>query len=106
MSDDESVDQDQVDLQEAVLGYNILVDGEYVGGLEAVPGRLEHIEVAPHMEGQGVGRAAFRAFIELSKEHDERRVVTNNAVNPKMEHILESEGFEENPEGIGWVKEV
>lgn len=93
-------------LTEGVLGYNILVDGEYVGAIEGVPGELEYIEVEMHLEGKGVARAALDEFIALSGAHGISEVTTNNAVHPAMEHVLETEGFERVSDGIGWVKEI
>lgn len=109
MSDADDIDQvnpDDVTLTDGMSGYNILVDGEYVGAIEGLPGKIEHIEVEMHWEGKGVARAAFDGFIALSRAHGVSEVTTNNAVNPAMEHILETEGFEEQSDDIGWVKEV
>jgi GNAT superfamily N-acetyltransferase len=102
----DNVDTDDVHLSEAVLGFNISVAGEHVGTIEGVPGQLDHIEIQSHWEGKGVGRAALNNFIELSREHGEEEVTTNNAVHPAMEHILDTEGFSENPDGIGWAKKI
>lgn len=30
----------------------------------------------------------------------------NNATHPAMEHILETEGFEKQPNEIGWMKNI
>jgi len=100
------INPNNVTLTEGTLGYNILVEGEHVGAIEGVPGHLEHIEVELHWEGKGVGRAALKAFIDLSREQGVSEVTTNNAVHPAMEHILKTEGFEEQSDGIGWVKDT
>lgn len=105
-SDIDQVDSEDVELTEAFLGYNILVEGERTGAIEGVPGSLEHIEVEMHWEGKGVARAALNEFISLSREHGETTVTTNNATHPAMEHILETEGFEQSSDDIGWEKEV
>jgi GNAT superfamily N-acetyltransferase len=97
-----SVDDYQVTLEEAMLGYNILVDGKYVGAIEGIPGQLEYLMVEPHWQGKGVGRAALRTFIDLSRYHDKPAVETNNALDPAMEHLLTTEGFEQTD--TGWRK--
>ena len=105
-SDADRVNPEDVELTEALLGYSVLVNGERVGSIEGLPGSLEYIEVELHWEGKGVARAALHEFISLSREHNVTKVTTNNATHPAMEHILETEGFEENSDGIGWEKEV
>ena len=105
-SDIDQVNPGDVELSEAFLGYNILVDGERVGAIEGVPGSLEHIEVDMHWEGKGIARTALNEFISLSQEQGETTVSTNNATHPAMEHILKTEGFEESSDGIGWEKEI
>jgi GNAT superfamily N-acetyltransferase len=100
------IDPEDVTLTDGVLGYKILLNGQYVGGLEAVPGRLEHFEVELHWQEKGIARAALNEFIQFSKECGESEVITNHAIHPAMEHILETEGFEEQTDGIGWVKEI
>ncbi|WP_188877472.1 GNAT family N-acetyltransferase [Halarchaeum grantii] len=102
----EEVEPEEVRLDEAMLGYNIYVCGEYAGAIEGVPGSLEHLVVEMHWEGKGVGRTALRKFIELSRAEGCSVVTTNNDVHPAMTHILETEGFEEQTDGIGWEKEV
>jgi len=57
-------------------------------------------------EGKGIGRAAVREFITLSRDHGEKTVVTNNTVNPAMTHILRTEGFEQRSDEIGWKKDI
>lgn len=104
--DVDQVDPEGVELTEAFLGYDILVNGERVGAIEGRLGYLEHIEVEMHWEGKGVARAALNEFISLSREHGETTVTTNNATHPAMEHILETEGFEESSNDIGWEKEI
>jgi len=102
----EEVKPEDVRLEDGMLGYNIYVCGEYAGGIEGVPGSLEHLEVEMHWEGKGVGRSALREFMELSRSEGCSIVTTNNDVHPAMTHILETEGFEEQTEGIGWEKEL
>lgn len=104
--DIDQVEQGDVTLADAFLGYNIRVNGENAGFIEGIPGMLEHIEVEMHWEDKGVARAALNEFIELSQEHGESEVTTSNVVHPAMEHILETEGFEEQTDDIGWVKEI
>jgi len=104
--DFDRVTPDDITLADGVLGYNILVHGEQAGAMEAVPGQLEYIELEGHREGKGVARAALKKFAELSREHGETELSTNNPTHPAMEYILESEGFEPNADGIGWSKEL
>lgn len=109
MSDPDKIDQvstEDVEFTEATLGYAILVNGTYVGAIEGVPGKLDHIEVEPHWEGKGIARAALREFICLSRDYGISEVIVNNAVHPAMEHILKTEGFEENPDDVGWKIEI
>ena len=106
-SDDiDEVEPEDVLLTEGTLGYNILVQGEHVGAIEGNPGHLEYIEIEMHWERKGVARSALRKLMELSRLHGEPKLETNNAVHPAMAHILETEGFEEDPDGEGWVKEL
>jgi len=105
-SDIDRVDSEDVELTEAFLGYNILVDGERTGAIGGVPGSLEHIKMEMHWEGRRVARAALNEFISLSREHGETTVIMNNATHPAMEHILETEGFKKCSDDIGWEKEV
>ena len=100
------VDMEKVHLEDGALGYNIYYEGYQVGSIEAIPGKLEHIAVEMHWEGKGIGRAAVRKFVALSREHGENVVITNNAVNPAMKHILETEGFEQRSDEVGWKKEI
>lgn len=100
------VNPDRVTLEEGMLGYDILVEGESAGAIEGVPGHLEYIEVDMHWKGKGVGRAALNAFIDLSREQGVSEVTTNNAVHPAMEHILKTEGFKEQSDDIGWMKNI
>jgi len=104
--DIEEVQRQDILLTEAMLGYDILVAGEHAGNIEGTPGQLEHIEIHPYWEGKRVARAAVNAFIELSQAHGHSTLTTNNAVHPAMEHILETEGFEERSDDIGWMKEI
>ena len=109
MSDPNEISQvstEDVELNEARLGYAILVNGTYVGSIEGIPGKVEHIEVEPHWEGKGIARVALHEFVCLSRDHEIPEVTVNNAVHPAMEHILETEGFEEVSEGIGWKIET
>jgi GNAT superfamily N-acetyltransferase len=100
------VDPEDVSLVDAPLGYNILVKDVYAGAIEGIPGQLEYVEVDPHWQGKGVARAAVNDFIELSRKNGLSEVTTNNALDPAMEHILKTEDFEQQSEGIGWVKEI
>lgn len=104
--DIDEVDPEDVLLTEGTLGYKILVRGEYVGAIEGYPGHLEYIEIEMHWEGKGVARSDIRKLMELSRLHGESTLETNNAVHPAMEHILETEEFEEDSDGVGWVKEL
>jgi len=109
MSDPDEISQvstEDVELAEAGLGYTILVNGTYVGAIEGIPGKLEHIEVEPHWEGKGIARAALHEFVCFSRDHGIPEVTVNNAVHPAMEHILETEGFEKVSEGVGWKIET
>jgi len=106
LEDIDRVNPDDVSLTEGPMGYTILVDGQRVGAIEGLPGQLEHISVELHLEGKGIGRAALNEFIELSRFCGASEVTTNNATHPAMEHILETEGFEEKDDGIGWVKDI
>lgn len=101
----DEVPPEKVTLVEGIIGYQIHVDGEYAGAIEGVPGKLQHFVVEMHWQGKGVGRAALQEFVELSAEHGESEVVTNNVMHDAMEHILETEGFEPREE-IGWVKRL
>lgn len=104
--DVDTVSRADVELTEAVLGYSIQVYGERAGAIEGVPGRLEYIVVEPHWEGKSVARSALAAFVELSRDHGEPAVTTNDAIHPAMEHILETAGFERRSGEIGWVKPI
>lgn len=109
MSESDEINQvstEDVELSEAGLGYAILVNGTYVGTIEGVPGKLEHIEVEPHWEGKGIARAALHEFICLGRDHGVPEVTVNNAVHPAMEHIPETEGFEKDSEDVGWTIET
>lgn len=102
--DFERVRREDVSLMEGPLGYTIRVHGQYAGAIEGKPDRLEYIEIDLHWEGKGVARAALNEFIELSREHSEAEVSTNNATHPAMEHILRTEEFERPPQGAKWEK--
>jgi GNAT superfamily N-acetyltransferase len=107
MEDDTTqVDPEDVILTKGTLGYNILLNGEYVGAIEGFPGKMEMIEVELHLQDKGIGRAAVNEFIALSQAHGVSEVTTNNVMHPAMEHILESEGFEKRSEEMGWVKSI
>lgn len=101
-----AVSPEDITLTEGTLGYNILVRGEHVGAIEGYPGHLEYIEIEMRWEGKGVARSALRKLIDLSRTYDKSTLETNNAVHPAMVHILETEGFDEDPDGVGWVKEL
>ena len=100
----DKVDPDNISLVEGVLGYNILVRSEHAGSIEGYPGRIEYITVELPWEGKGVARAAVNEFIKLSRNEGVSKVTTNNAMHPAMEHILETEGF--NEQSDGWEREV
>lgn len=109
MSDPDEISQinpKDVSLTEAELGYAIVVDKTYVGAIEGVPGKLEHIEVEPHWEDKGIARAALNEFVSLSQDCGISEVMVNNAVHPAMEHILATEGFKKRSDGIGWKMEL
>lgn len=107
LADDlERVRQEDISLTEEPLGYTIRVHGEYAGAIEGRPGRLEYIAVELHWQGKGVARAALNEVIELSREHGESEVSTNNVTHPAMEHILRTEEFERRSQGAKWVKEI
>ena len=74
--DIDHVDSKNVTLTEAMLGYDIFVDGVHVGSTEGLIGQLDHIEVHPHWEGKGVSWAALDTFIELSREHGVSKLTT------------------------------
>jgi hypothetical protein len=98
------VDPENVSLVEALLGYDIRVQGEYAGGIEGYPGYLEYIEIDLLWEDKGVARAGLNKLIELSKKEACSKITTTNAMHPAMEHILETEGFEQ--QSGGWQKEI
>lgn len=98
--------QEDISLSEAMWGYNISIHGKTVGGIEAVPGRLEYLVVYMDWEGKGMVRVAVKEFIDLSREHGLSEVTTNNAVHPAMEQILETEGFKQELDEGGWLKEI
>lgn len=100
------VSQEDVELTEALLGYDIRIRGTYAGAIEGIPGQLEYITVERHWEGSGVARAALNEFIELSRDHGLSEITTNNATHPAMEHILETEGFTRRSQDIGWIKRI
>jgi GNAT superfamily N-acetyltransferase len=102
----DTVSVDDVELRESILGYDIYVEGHHAGGIEGVPGKFDYIEVSPHWEGKGVARAALRAFMQLSREAGHTEIVTTNATHPVMEHILDTMGFEQDPDGTGLIKDI
>ena len=104
--DIDQVDPEAVTLSEGLLGYNIRAEGNHVGAIEGRPGRIEYLTVELPWEGKGIARAALHAFIELSREHGISEVTTSNTTHDAMEHILKTEGFEEQSDDIGWVKEI
>ena len=104
--DIDQVDQEDVTLSDGTIGFAIHVAGNHVGAIEGRPGRIEYLTVELPWEGKGIARAALDAFIDLSREHGLSEVTTNNATHPAMEHILKTEGFEEQSDGRKWVKEI
>lgn len=99
----ERIGRGRIELVEAFLGYDILVDGEHAGAIEGVPGHLEYIELDLHWEGKGVGRAAIQEFVSLSRELGETEVSATNATSDAAEHILETEGFRPIDGGVEWI---
>lgn len=93
-------------LTDSILGYTIRDEGTAVGAIEGVPGRLGYLTVEMHWQGMDIGRAALQAFVDRSRAHGCTEVITNNAVNPAMAHILATEGFEKRPDECGWVKSI
>lgn len=103
----EEVDPEDVTIKHAMLGFSIYLCDQRVGAIEGIAGRIEHFVVEPHWQNKGIGRAALNCFIDFSDEAESvTEVTTNNAVHPAMEHLLETEGFEEQSDDIGWVKEL
>ncbi|MDB2251373.1 GNAT family N-acetyltransferase [Halorubrum ezzemoulense] len=102
----DNVDQSDIIFAENVIGYNIQIGGDRLGAIEGVPGQIENFVVEPHYQGNGVARAALNAFIRRSRSEGVSEIKTNNVTHPAMEHILETEGFEERTDEIGWVKEI
>ncbi|TKX74843.1 hypothetical protein EXE46_07340 [Halorubrum sp. GN11_10-6_MGM] len=104
--DIDQVDPKAVTLSEGTLGYNIRAEGNHVGAIEGYPGRIEYLTVELAWEEKGIARAALNTFIDLSRKQGLSEVTTNNATHPAMEHILKTEGFEEQSDGRKWVKEI
>ncbi|MDB9250851.1 GNAT family N-acetyltransferase [Halorubrum ezzemoulense] len=102
----DQVDRTDIDLTDSILGYDILIDGHCVGAIEGVPGDIQYLMVEPPHQGKGVARATLNAFIHRSQLEGASEVTTNNVIHSAMEHILETEGFEERTDEIGWVKEI
>ena len=102
----DNVDQSDIIFTENVIGYNILIGVDYVGAIEGVPGQISNLVVEPHCQDNGVARAALNTFIRRSRFEGASEITTNNVIHPAMEHILETEGFEERTDEIGWVKEI
>lgn len=106
-SDDvDRVSPADVTLSEWVLGYDILIEGQHVGSLETLPGKLKYINIPPSWERKGVARAALRAFIDLCRKQGFSSVTTTESLHPAMDHILETEGFVEDADGSGWSKDI
>ncbi|MFC6614731.1 GNAT family N-acetyltransferase [Halopenitus salinus] len=101
----DQVDQNDILLTEAVLGYDIRLQESCVGAIEGKPGEINYLLVEPPWEGNGIARAALNKFISLSRSYGASEVITSNVIHPAMKHILETEGFEERSDDIGWVKE-
>ena len=102
----DQVDESDIDLTEMVLGYTVSIRGRRVGAIEGIPGDIQYLMVEPPYQNKGVARAALNAFIRRSRLEGASKVTTNNVIHSAMEHILETEGFEERAEEIGWVKEI
>ena len=100
------IDRKKITLSEAMLGYDILFDGDAIGAIVGVPGMLEYLVIRDHWQNKGAGRAALNEFVSLSRESGFTEVTTNNAVHNAMEHILKLEGFEQRSDDCGWVKEI
>jgi len=104
--DVQTVTKDDIELTDTMLGYKTLIRGEYAGAIEGIPGKLEYLMIKPHWQGKGAGRAALQVFIEYSREMGHETVVTNNDTHPAMRHVLETEGFTERDDEIGWRLEL
>jgi GNAT superfamily N-acetyltransferase len=102
----DQIDSGSVALTEAMLGYNILVDGEFVGSIEGIPGRIEYLVVQPNWQGKGIARTALNEFVSLSRKQGASKVTTNNAIHDAMEHILKTEGFTKQPDEGEWEKQL
>jgi GNAT superfamily N-acetyltransferase len=100
------VEQSDITLTEWAIGFNIYVEGENVGSIEGMLGKLEYLVVDLHWQDKGVARAALKEFLTICEECGIKQVTTNNAIHPAMEHILETEGFDEQADDIGWEKEL
>jgi hypothetical protein len=75
------------------------------GAIEGVPGKFEYIEMEGHWEGKGVARAAFKRFYELSRRNGCETVQSTNPTVEAAEHLLKTEGFEEQLDG-SWTKDL
>ncbi|WP_143421200.1 hypothetical protein [Halorubrum ezzemoulense] len=102
----QQVGQDDIDLTEWVLGFEIRVDGNMVGAIEGEPGTIEYFTVNPKAEYQHLKQAALNEFINLSQDHGATEIVTSGLMEPSVIPTLEAEGFEERSNETGWVKEI
>lgn len=102
----DNVDQSDIILTENVIGYNIQIGRDCLGAIEGTPGQIQHLEVKPEYQDNGVARAALNAFIRRSRLEGASEVATNNVIHSAMEYILETEGFEKRTDEMGWVKEI
>ncbi|AZQ15478.1 hypothetical protein [Halorubrum sp. PV6] len=102
----QQVEQDDIDLTEWVLGFEIRVDGDMVGAIEGEPGTIEYFTVIPNPKYEHLKQAALNEFIEESRNHGATEIVTSGLMEPSVIPTLEAEGFEERSDEIGWVKEI
>jgi GNAT superfamily N-acetyltransferase len=95
-----------VKLTESIGGYAIIHEGEQVGSIEGVPGFLEYLVIRPRWIGEGFARAAVREFAEFSYQEGQDKLEATNTTHDAMEHILETEGFEETEDGVGLIRDL
>lgn len=86
----------EVTLQSVDGGFDILVGGEFAGGISMHGNRLMSISIEEQYRDQGYGKQTITQLIDtLQSEHD---VLTTSAViSPALESILERNGFERTP---------
>lgn len=74
--------------------------------IEGFPGTLEYLMIRGQWENMRAGRAALNEFVSLSREAGVSEITTNSPVHDAMEHILKTEGFEQQSDSCRWVKEI